>query len=193
MKTSRLEPKAFPADFPQQVLARCIEVGDCLEWTGTYTGLLPVVMVPRACLPESRMRPGLHTLYVSVRRALVTVTRGVDVGSRVVVPRCDNPRCVRVDHLSSLSRPDHARRMSSRARGTDLARGRRISATKRSKTAKLTAEDVREIRESSESCGVLSQRYGVDRSFVSRIKRWEVWRDYATPMGSMADQLARAA
>lgn len=193
MKTSRLDPKAFPADFPQRILARCIEVGDCLEWTGTYTGALPVVMVPRECLPDSKMRPGLHTLYVSVRRALVTVTRGVDAGARIAVPRCDNPKCVRVDHISALTKQDHARRMSKHARSTDLARGRRISATKRSKTAKLTAETVREIRESNESYSVLSKRHGVARSFVSRIKRWEVWRDYATPMGSMADQLARAA
>ena len=42
--------------------------------------------------------------------------------------------------------------------------------------AKLTAEQVLEIRASSETQRVLAERYGVSKALVGRIKRRELWR-----------------
>jgi hypothetical protein len=45
--------------------------------------------------------------------------------------------------------------------------------------AKLSADQVREIRASSESDRVLGERFGVDRNNISAIRRRETWKHIA--------------
>lgn len=50
------------------------------------------------------------------------------------------------------------------------ARGERVA------TAKLTAEQVRAIRASTETQTAIAARYGVRQTLISRIRRREIWR-----------------
>ncbi len=80
----------------------------------------------------------------------------------------DNPPCVNPAHLFlgtvADNNQDRARKgRSSRLRGEKNPR------------AKLTWEQARLIRESNETCLVLSARFGVSRMIVSRIRRGLAW------------------
>lgn len=90
----------------------------------------------------------------------------------VIRHRCDNPRCINVDHLESGTQQDNANDKVSRNR---QLKGEQI------RQSKLTAAQVAEIRalyvpRSKDSNQYkLAQRYGVTQSEISHIlsaKRW---------------------
>lgn len=88
-----------------------------------------------------------------------------------VLHRCDNPPCVRPDHLFL---GDQA------ANNADMrAKGRfRPGATHGSEhwAAKLTENDVREIRASSDHPQQIADRFGISRRTVRAIRAMQSWR-----------------
>lgn len=91
----------------------------------------------------------------------------------VVRHQCDNPACVRPDHLLIGTQADNCSDASSRGR----ARGGHGEGHR---NAKLTWEIVREIRRrraEGESCAALGREYGVGRDQVSRICTGKVWTE----------------
>jgi hypothetical protein len=48
---------------------------------------------------------------------------------------------------------------------------------RRSRATKLTAEQVMEIKSSSDSQAILAARFGVDQSNISHIRRGFSWKD----------------
>jgi hypothetical protein len=88
--------------------------------------------------------------------------------------RCDNPRCVNVDHLflgtNQDNIADRVRKGRSKApifRGEDHAQ------------AKLTDDDVRRIREDGRFQRVIAAEYGVGQALISKVKRREAWQHVA--------------
>lgn len=82
---------------------------------------------------------------------------------------CNNPGCVRPDHLAVGTQLDNMR---------DMVRAGRSTAGERSAAAKLTAGDVREMRRAfggGVSQGALAKRFGISQSNVSRIVRHLAW------------------
>ncbi len=83
---------------------------------------------------------------------------------------CDVPRCVHPDHLRSGDQSDNMQECSERGR---TARG------ERSATARLTEQDVREIRALLDVPGRrmqdIADRYGVSRPAVSNIHSGKTW------------------
>lgn len=90
-----------------------------------------------------------------------------------VLHRCDNPPCVRPDHLFLGTQAENMADMASkkRSRGAGL-RGSRNG------LAKLTESDVVEIRRAvaggTQQC-VVAERLGVSRSIISNVVRRETW------------------
>ena len=67
-----------------------------------------------------------------------------------------------------------------------VERNAKISATQRRKVGKLTPEIVAEIRASDATLKELSEKYGIAKSTVGDIRRFEGWKDYSSPfMGLM--------
>lgn len=89
-----------------------------------------------------------------------------------VLHKCDNPGCVRPDHLFLGTPADNARDRNSKGRQA-IFRGESHS------SSKLTDNDVRAIR-SERSMGaslvVLSQKYGVTIQNISQIYLRKSWR-----------------
>lgn len=86
-----------------------------------------------------------------------------------ILHSCDNPPCMNPEHL----RPGTAKEnMQDRER-----RGRRNITGERNSRAKLTWEQVGEIRDSSEFDRVLALKYGVSKATISLICRNETWVD----------------
>lgn len=78
-----------------------------------------------------------------------------------ILHECDNTSCVKPTHLRAGTHVENMRDMAAKARGN---------------TAKLTADQVREIREIGEMRG-LAKRYGVSRHTIRQIIKRETWKD----------------
>ncbi len=80
---------------------------------------------------------------------------------------CDNPLCVRPDHLYPGTPRDNMR---------DAIDRRRVRAGERNHSSKLTEAAVREIRASGASVGSLAKRFGVTHGAVSMARSGKTWR-----------------
>lgn len=116
-----------------------------------------------ACLPwwGSRNQKGYGIL--TRKRRQLRATRlvweecfGLIPDGMCVLHRCDNPPCVNPEHLFLGTKSDNNRDAAAKGR----SRGK----------ARLTAEQVRSIRESDETQQALGDRYGISQSSVSYIQ-----------------------
>lgn len=83
---------------------------------------------------------------------------------------CDNRSCVNPDHLFLGTHSDNVQDMVAKGRVGDVGR----KGTKHHK-AKLTDEDVREIRAAEDSTTTLALIYGVSTSTIQRVKSGKGW------------------
>jgi hypothetical protein len=129
------------------------EPSGCIAWTGKTArggyGRFTVGGRPRSAHREA------------YRLAVGPIPDGL-----LVCHRCDNPSCVNPDHLFLGTVADNASDMVSKGR---QAIGGKIN------TAKLSPEQVHEIRNSSLSNRQASKVYGVSPSQIGNIKRNESW------------------
>jgi hypothetical protein len=100
-----------------------------------------------------------------------------------VLHRCDNPPCVRPDHLFSGTAKDNA---ADRGRKGRTARGKRRPETvvrgERQRRAKLTDEAVREIRarfDKGETRQELAREFGVSWTVVDGVVKRTLWSHVA--------------
>lgn len=89
-----------------------------------------------------------------------------------VLHNCDNPTCVRPDHLylGNNTKNQHDKRVRGRARGINRGEG--------NGNARLTTNVVRKLRRlhvAGITCRELASRFGVSASNVSRITRGNAW------------------
>lgn len=87
---------------------------------------------------------------------------------RHVLHHCDNPPCVRPDHLFLGDQVANVADMMAKGRGLK-SRGEQQA------NAKLTEQAVRDIRDSSLSQRALARKYGVKHKAIGCIKRRETW------------------
>lgn len=102
-------------------------------------------------------------------RAVFQHLHGKLASDHFVLHSCDNRLCINPFHLRVGSAADNAEDRDSRGRhraqkGSDRPQ------------AKLTAEKVREIRQSARTIDNLAEAYGVNRTTVWNAKRGKTWR-----------------
>ena len=146
--------------------------GDCWEWHGCMQGSIPMMK---------------HKNGASNVRRLVLVERGVPMTGFIATYTCGNPACVNPDHTGRSTRAQMNRRiMADMNTATNTLRIKRIAEVKRRTDAKLSLDDVSQIRASEEKHEDLAARYGVSKSLIGRVRRGEVWRTFsASPFAGL--------
>lgn len=137
--------------------AKSVPVGDCLEWAGA----------------RDKDGYGITKLHRRAHRAAWAIRNGSIPSGMQVLHRCDNPPCVRVEHLFLGSSVDNRK---------DCAAKRRHPHGETHGCHVLMESNVREIRASyvrgSREFGYrgLALRYGVSRTLIYNIIRRLSWR-----------------
>lgn len=152
------------------LLARCAEVDGCLIWKG------PMRNGPLTNIARRGWK---------VRHLVWSLTHGRTMPrGRAPMPTvCEQERCVHPDHLTPVKRNTHAL-----GKKMPLLQRSHIAQAKRANSAKITTEQARDIRHSSDTLVMLAKRHGVSISTASRIKAGTAWIDYSSPF----TQLQRA-
>jgi hypothetical protein len=153
---SRQQFKPYEQRFWEKVLIS--NASDCWTWTGAKD-------------PRGRGIFRSPTGHETAPRFAYRMMCGPVPRELYVLHACDNPSCVNPRHLFLGTPADNVQDMMAKGRLNPGSPGRGESHY----AAKLTAIDVAEIRASKESYGVLSQRYGVAKSQICRIKKWQRW------------------
>ena len=155
-------PKRRPNPVEPQPFSRFVDKsGDCWLWTGTRH-------------PKGYGLYFHHGQHRAHRWAWSEVNGPIPEGLSVC-HHCDNPRCVRPDHLFLGTHGDNNRDRAAKGRS---AKG------EQSGTAKLTEAAVAEIRRlhtplrktGPYSTSALARRFGVHPSMIRYIVRKECWR-----------------
>lgn len=143
--------------------------GDCWVWTGSrFTdGYGQFTVAPR---------------NVRAHRFSWVVSHGAIPDGLCVCHKCDNPACVRPDHLFLATSQENTQDKVNKSR---QARGLRISGNQLNlvtgaghHSAKLTPTQVREIRaaiEEGTTNTVLGRRYGVSGAAIRAIRNRKNW------------------
>ncbi len=155
------DPEAL-ADWPTRIkFWQKVRVADgCWEWTGSRI----------SAMGYGQFKPSRNHSPIGAHRYIFQVLHGPLMWRQQVCHRCDNPLCVRPDHLFL---GDHAANMA------DRQAKKRHSHGERHGTAKLTDAKVLYARErlaaGDKQCD-LARELGVHKTLLSLIARGKVWR-----------------
>ena len=105
---------------------------------------------------------------VRAHRLSYEIHNGQIPDGMVVCHTCDNPSCVNPEHLFSGTTKDNCQDM--------LSKGRDKMVGSRNNKAKLTEDQVADIRKSDKSKYELADIYSVSVSTIKRIKNNTLWR-----------------
>jgi len=148
----------YPRASVEERFWRYVTKGDgCWEWTGTISSNGGYGWIKSG------------GIMVKAHRFAYRLLVGPIPAGMFVCHHCDNPSCVRPDHLFLGTPADNSHDRDAKGRGV---RG------ERQHSARLTADQVREIRELSPSIpGTdLAKRYGVAKSSISAVRNGRTWK-----------------
>lgn len=157
----------------ESLKARCTEEGDCWLWDGYLGNGVPMVH------HEGKM--------VAVRKLLTALAGKSIKRGAYFSPSCGNALCVCPDHIVRRSQNEHSghmARMLAQSPANDL-RILKLTQTRRSRYAKLTLDDARMARASTESSQKVAEKLGVTKALIARIRRGVQWKDHANPFGGL--------
>lgn len=120
-----------------------------------------------------------HRKNVTASRLAWILTHGSIPEGQCVLHKCDVPACCNPDHLFLGTHQDN---MTDKTRKGRQARNFGMHAGEKSPTAKLTQEQVLEIRQSKEKLLVLANRYGVAFQTISKVRNGNRWRHIPMPI-----------
>lgn len=144
------------------VIARVVRSGDCWVWTGA---------VDRHGYGQMRVEG--RTTYV--HRVVADEVLGPLEPGEAVCHRCDNPPCVRPDHLFIGSQADNLADMTAKGHRRNLP----PQPGELHPRHRLTAEQVREIRRrraAGEKLTDLGREFSVTKAHIGNIAARRLWK-----------------
>jgi hypothetical protein len=158
-----------------EMLARCVEDGDCLVWTGICSkGGVPKINI----LPAGKT----ERTVLSARRVVWELAKGPIPAKRLVTVTCGCSKCLNPEHLKLTTRAQVATLVGARL-DVKLKKGAALSAG--GYKAKLTRDQAMDILASDKDTKTLSEEYGIGIGSIQRIKRRESFKDYANPFAGL--------
>lgn len=140
-------------------------LGPCWEWTGAKDRY-------------GRGHLSIKDINYVAPRLSWKIETGDDPFPNLVCHKCDNPTCVRPDHLFVGSHLDNNKDKKSKGRSRSSDRVKNQSGEKNFR-AKLTEADVLEIRrlydQEKATYSYLSKRYGVAQSSIWQVVKRKNW------------------
>jgi hypothetical protein len=91
-----------------------------------------------------------------------------ELGDTILLHKCDNPPCVRQDHLSKGTHQDN--------QADKVNKGRQAKRESHGR-AKLNWEKVRTIRNDTRDWQDIADEYGVSRTLIKYIMRGDIWKE----------------
>ena len=139
----------------ESIMARTVEVGDCMEWQGHIRqDNVPYITVNRQ--------------YMAVRRLILQLIGKPAKRGNFVGTTCGNQSCVNPEHIIERSRREHMRYAASMLDHNDPTI---VVKQQRAVKRLLTPEDVEKIRFDERSATAIAAEVGCCRQVVSRIRR----------------------
>jgi hypothetical protein len=129
--------------------------GECLVWTGALT-------------TKGYGHLVFHGRRWQLHRLVWTWHFGPISPGKLILHTCDNPACGNPEHLFMGTHQDNMDDMVRKGRAADQ-RGVKNG------NARLTLQQVDEIRAAKGSQYAIAHQYGISQSMVSRIRRKENW------------------
>ncbi len=168
-----------PAIIPQSVLspdfkaafwARVKVTAGCWEWQGKPGGR-----------GYGRMRKPGRGAQLRAHRLAYFLHHEVDPGDMLVCHSCDNPMCVRPDHLFLGTDADNMADKARKGRNRTVPQG-----GERNNNAKLTEAQVRDVMArimAGETNTAISAGLPVSHAVISSIRTGRIWRAVSLDMG----------
>ena len=103
-----------------------------------------------------------------LHRVMYEQAAGLIPSGMNVLHKCDLPECINPSHLFLGTQADNVRDMTRKGRHGDVT-------GEKNPSAKLTAEQVREIRRDNRTLMPIAEKYNVTMATISDVKRRETW------------------
>lgn len=123
-----------------------------------------------------RIGTGGKTGLASAHRVSYELTNGQIPDGLHVLHSCDNPSCVRPDHLSLGTHTDNMRDMWAKQRGSCGVAGRKGSNNPKSKLTEELVTDIRKMAASGIKNTEIAELFGVTRQAICYAVRRETWK-----------------
>lgn len=147
-----------------KIMARCVEEGECLLWTGPMANGSPQVFVGG----KPRCKQARRVVYEANK---VPLRKGYSP-----VMECRNPKCLNWEHMKALTVKQIGVLAAQEGKFSTPERRAAITAGKRKASTKLDAQKAADIR----SCATAQEgatKYDIHPSMASRIRRGEAWAE----------------
>lgn len=158
------------------LLIRTEEEGDCLRWKQGKS---------ECGQPKYSFKIG-GKQYSRQLRQIVWAMEGKPplTGNQVMTVTCGNRDCLNHEHMKVTTR---AAVIAKTARRPDVRRRVMVAATTyRRKTAKITIDQARYIRDSDRTLSTVAQELGISIAWASKVRRGEAWRELlASPFAGL--------
>lgn len=136
-------------------MARTVEVGDCMEWTGYFQNKTPFVV------------SGGDKWMV---RRLVKHLEGKPLSEKLHFgTHCNNHKCVKPEHIAERTQKQHMTIMAKKVKHNHPIRIAKLQKAAQFRRV-LTDECLAKIRVDERSCAAISIDYAVSKSLIQKIK-----------------------
>lgn len=137
--------------------------GDCQVWTAS-------------CANKGYGQVRINGKHFIVPRLMWMLYHPDDWGTHsCVLHKCDNPKCVRLDHLWLGTYRENMRDCKQKGRLRIQTHPEESMKGEENPASKLTEVDVKKIRKDSRSQRVIAADYNVSQPLIGMVKRREIW------------------